>query len=59
MGAEIIIDSGFIEASVTGRLKGAHIFMDKVTVGGTENILMAATLAEEKLLLRMLPKSLK
>ena len=48
LGAEIIIDSGFIEASVTGRLKGAHIFMDKVTVGGTENILMAATLAEGK-----------
>ena len=48
LGAKVTIDSGFIEASVIGRLKGAHIFMDKVTVGGTENILMAATLAEGK-----------
>ena len=48
LGATINVESGFIEASVDGRLRGAHIFMDKVTVGGTENILMAATLAEGK-----------
>lgn len=46
LGAKISVDGGYIEATVDGRLKGAHIFMDKVTVGGTENILMAATLAE-------------
>ena len=46
LGATVTVESGFIEAEVDGRLKGAHIFMDKVTVGGTENILMAATLAE-------------
>ncbi|MEE3240022.1 MAG: UDP-N-acetylglucosamine 1-carboxyvinyltransferase [Pseudomonadota bacterium] len=46
LGATITVESGFIEAVVDDRLKGAHIFMDKVTVGGTENILMAATLAE-------------
>ena len=46
LGATVTVESGFIEAVVDGRLKGAHIFMDKVTVGGTENILMAATLAE-------------
>ena len=46
LGAQITIDEGYIQAEVKGRLKGAHILMDIVTVGGTENILMAATLAE-------------
>lgn len=46
MGAEISVDGGYIEARVEGRLKGAHIFMDKVTVGGTENLVMAAALAD-------------
>lgn len=46
MGAEIIVDEGYINARVKGRLQGAHIFHDTVTVGGTENLLMAATLAE-------------
>jgi UDP-N-acetylglucosamine 1-carboxyvinyltransferase len=46
LGAEIIVDEGYIRAKVDGRLKGAHIFMDMVTVGGTENIMMAAVLAE-------------
>ncbi|MGH1472405.1 MAG: UDP-N-acetylglucosamine 1-carboxyvinyltransferase [Cellvibrionaceae bacterium] len=46
MGATIEVDAGYIQASVKGRLKGAHIFMDTVTVGGTENLLMAAVLAE-------------
>ncbi len=45
MGAEIGIDGGYINACVDGRLRGAHILFDKVTVGGTENLLMAATLA--------------
>jgi UDP-N-acetylglucosamine 1-carboxyvinyltransferase len=46
MGATIVIDEGYINAKVDGRLRGAHIFHDTVTVGGTENLLMAATLAE-------------
>lgn len=46
MGAEIEVDEGYIRAKSSGRLKGAHIFMDTVTVGGTENLLMAAALAE-------------
>ena len=46
MGAEIDVDEGYIRARSKGRLKGAHILMDTVTVGGTENLLMAAVLAE-------------
>mgnify|MGYP001809763677 FL=1 len=46
MGARIELVEGYIHASVKGRLKGAHIIFPQVTVGGTENILMAATLAE-------------
>lgn len=45
MGADIVVEDGYIKASVDGRLKGCHIFMDMCTVTGTENILMAATLA--------------
>ena len=44
MGAEIIIENGYVKAK--GKLKGARILMDVITVGGTENLLMAATLAE-------------
>jgi len=46
MGADIVVEDGYIKASVDGRLRGCHIFMDMCTVTGTENILMAATLAE-------------
>lgn len=46
LGATITVEEGYIKARVDGRLKGARIFFDKVTVGGTENALMAATLAE-------------
>lgn len=45
MGAEISVDSGYIHAKAK-RLKGARVVMEGVTVTGTENILMAATLAE-------------
>jgi UDP-N-acetylglucosamine 1-carboxyvinyltransferase len=46
MGATITVENGYINASTNGtRLKGAHILMDVVTVTGTENIMMAATLA--------------
>ncbi|WP_445158023.1 UDP-N-acetylglucosamine 1-carboxyvinyltransferase [Halomonas sp. E14] len=46
MGADIRVEGGYIRARVDGRLKGATIFFDTVTVTGTENLLMAATLAE-------------
>jgi UDP-N-acetylglucosamine 1-carboxyvinyltransferase len=47
MGAQIKMENGYIKANTRGRrLKGAHILMDIVTVTGTENIMMAATLAE-------------
>jgi len=46
MGARIELQEGYIAAEVAGRLKGAHIIFPQITVGGTENILMAATLAE-------------
>jgi len=45
MGAEIGIEDGFIRASA-GRLQGAHLVLDTVTVTGTENLVMAAVLAE-------------
>ena len=46
MGASIEIDGGYINATAPkDGLKGAHFLMDKVTVGGTENLLMAAALA--------------
>ena len=45
MGATIEIEDGYIKARSDGRLKGAHILMDVVSVGATENIMMAASLA--------------
>ena len=45
MGAEIAIEHGYIHAKAN-HLKGAHIIMDLVTVTGTENLMMAATLAD-------------
>ncbi|MEX0745210.1 MAG: UDP-N-acetylglucosamine 1-carboxyvinyltransferase [Phycisphaeraceae bacterium] len=45
MGADVRVEGGYIRARVEGRLKGATIFFDTVTVTGTENLLMAATLA--------------
>ncbi len=48
MGAQIDIDGGYINARTNGRLKGAHILMDVVSVGATENLMMAAALAEGK-----------
>jgi UDP-N-acetylglucosamine 1-carboxyvinyltransferase len=46
MGAEITLGQGFIEARSNGRLHGAKIYLDVASVGATENIMMAATLAE-------------
>lgn len=46
MGAKTVIGNGFVEASVEGRLQGAKIYLDFPSVGATENIMMAAVLAE-------------
>ena len=46
MGAEIEVEGGYVKAKVNGRLKGAKIVMDTVSVGATENLIMAATLAD-------------
>ena len=48
MGADIKVENGYIRATSGKGLKGAHLFMDQVTVTGTENLMMAATLAEGK-----------
>lgn len=45
MGAEVTIDEGYIKATAK-RLKGATVFMDLISVTGTENLMMAATLAD-------------
>ena len=45
MGAEIEVNGGYIHARAR-RLKGAHLVMDLITVTGTENLMMAATLAD-------------
>jgi UDP-N-acetylglucosamine 1-carboxyvinyltransferase len=45
MGADIVVENGYIKANAS-RLKGAHIIMDMVSVTGTENLMMAAVLAD-------------
>ncbi|GJM05087.1 MAG: UDP-N-acetylglucosamine 1-carboxyvinyltransferase [marine bacterium B5-7] len=45
MGADIVVEGGYIRATAD-RLKGVHITLDIVTVTGTENLMMAATLAD-------------
>ncbi|MDM7859443.1 UDP-N-acetylglucosamine 1-carboxyvinyltransferase [Alteromonas sp. ASW11-36] len=51
MGATIEVEEGYIRANVNGRLKGARIFMDIVSVGATENLMMAAALADGETIL--------
>ncbi len=46
LGAEIVVDHGFIRARCNGRLNGARHVFELVSVGATENVLMAATLAD-------------
>ena len=48
LGAKITLEEGYVKAAVNGRLKGAQIVMDKVSVGATVTIMCAATLAEGK-----------
>ena len=51
LGAKIVQDHGYVEATAS-RLKGAEIVFDKITVTGTEDLLMAATLAEGETVLQ-------
>src|SRR5699024_3247280 len=51
MGAEINVGNGFVEVTSNGRLKGAKIYLDVASVGATENLIMAAALAEGKTVL--------
>jgi len=52
LGAEIQLEGGYIQAAApSGRLEGGRVVFDVVTVGGTENMLMAATLAHGKTVL--------
>ena len=47
LGSRVVVEGGFIHASATnGRLKGANIYLDVVSVGATMNIMMAAVMAE-------------
>lgn len=48
MGASIILDEGYVKAEVNGRLNGVRVLMDKVSVGATLSVMMAATLAKGK-----------
>ncbi|HEY0310395.1 MAG TPA: UDP-N-acetylglucosamine 1-carboxyvinyltransferase, partial [Luteimonas sp.] len=50
LGADVVVEHGFIKASAK-RLKGARVVFDMVSVGATENVLMAATLAEGRTVL--------
>lgn len=46
LGADIQVENGYVHAKMNGRLQGGHLLFDMVTVGGTEHLLIAATLAD-------------
>ncbi|AGL03909.1 UDP-N-acetylglucosamine 1-carboxyvinyltransferase [Desulfoscipio gibsoniae] len=56
MGAQINLDGGFAVGKCTNRLKGARIYLDFPSVGATENIMMAACLAEGQTVLENVAK---
>jgi UDP-N-acetylglucosamine 1-carboxyvinyltransferase len=57
LGAAITIESGYVKAECKGGLKGAHIDLDFPSVGATENIMMAACLAEGETIIEMRQRS--
>ena len=59
LGADIHLENGNIYANAKDGLKGAHIHLDFPSVGATQNIIMAASLASGNLSLRMSLKNLK
>jgi UDP-N-acetylglucosamine 1-carboxyvinyltransferase len=52
MGAQIVVENGYIRATANKRLQGANLVLDTITVTGTENLMMAAVLAEGKTILK-------
>ncbi len=56
MGANIAIENGYIKSRVSDRLKGANINLDIISVTGTENLVVAASLAEGKTILQNVAK---
>lgn len=56
MGADLEIRGGYIEGRVSGRLQGARVYLDFPSVGATENIMMAAALAEGQTILENVAK---
>lgn len=52
LGAHIELENGFIKAHVDGRLKGSELNLGKITVTGTENIIMGAVLAKGRTIIR-------
>lgn len=56
MGAKITVINGFINAYVNGRLQGAELNLGKITVTGTENLMMAAVLAEGRTIIHQAAK---
>jgi UDP-N-acetylglucosamine 1-carboxyvinyltransferase len=56
MGADIVVENGFIHATVKGRLQGAELNLGKITVTGTENLMMTAVLAEGKTIINQAAK---
>lgn len=52
MGARISVENGYILAAANKRLRGANLVMDTITVTGTENLMMAATLAKGQTILK-------
>lgn len=52
LGADVRVENGYIKASVKGKLRGADIVLDTITVTGTENIMMAAALAQGKTVIK-------
>src|SRR5699024_11377456 len=56
MGAEINVGNSFVEVTSNGRLQGAKIYLDVASVGATENLIMAAALAEGKTVLENVAK---
>jgi UDP-N-acetylglucosamine 1-carboxyvinyltransferase len=52
MGAQIVVENGYIRATANKRLQGVNLVLDTITVTGTENLMMAAVLAEGKTILK-------
>src|SRR5699024_7652337 len=53
MGAQVHVGNGFVECHVDGRLQGAKIYLDMPSVGATENIMIAAALADGVAIIEM------